>query len=259
MEIDNFSARTLSELPTHPAAYRRDVYRHTCLDLKSFCHADLVKHRRAELLEQYLDWLVIKDRATLDNAPRLEVRKHFNRWVSEQNVPKFLAKAKHVPHPAAPLPFQEANNGTALFLSQLPPMVFAIIDRTWTPNGTEDNFDVCKAVKEENEEEEDDDEQEDNEEDEYERDLPRIDGSDRRYIGWMYCNALYVGGLYEQLLQEGLDDDDSYRYPPAIHPRGSRWMPSITATRSDSVKGDWEVIKKQDRNSIKIVVLVVPH
>ncbi|GKT64089.1 hypothetical protein ColTof4_04365 [Colletotrichum tofieldiae] len=157
------------------ADYDRDAYKRTCLNmlstgvhkwgfviyrctydddelwnrylaqLKSFCHDELVEERRAELLEQYLDWVVIEDRATLDNASRFEVRKHFNQWLSGQNIPTFPAKAYTNTSPIE-LPrfryclyvdkqclntvtqFQEANDGTALFLSQLPPMVYAYLD-----------------------------------------------------------------------------------------------------------------------------------
>ncbi|KAL0945014.1 uncharacterized protein CTRU02_202901 [Colletotrichum truncatum] len=69
--------------------------------LKSFYHADLLEKRRAELLEQYLSWDIIEDRATLENASRLEVRKHFNRWVTEQNVPTLPAKALQTCSPSS--------------------------------------------------------------------------------------------------------------------------------------------------------------
>ncbi|KAL0945001.1 uncharacterized protein CTRU02_202888 [Colletotrichum truncatum] len=77
--------RRPANIPTHLALYRRDAYKHTCLNmiitgihkwgfviyrctyddgglwnrylmqLKSSCPANLVKNRRAELLEEYLD------------------------------------------------------------------------------------------------------------------------------------------------------------------------------------------------------------
>ncbi|KAE9573282.1 hypothetical protein CGMCC3_g10646 [Colletotrichum fructicola] len=243
MEPDPFKARTLDEVPTHLSAYGRDAYQRTCLSmlstgihkwgfviyrctydddelwnrylaqLKSFCHNQLVEYQRAELLEQYLDWVVIEDRATLNNASRVEVRKHFNQWVSEQNVPMFPTKAYLNIFPIQMprfryclyvdkqclntiIQFQEANDSTALFLSELPPMAFAIVDRTWTPNGTQDEFDIRKALKEkeendkehgdneqddeeESEDEDEDEDEEDDEEDQYDRGYPLIDGSDR--------------------------------------------------------------------------------
>ncbi|KAF4863092.1 hypothetical protein CGCSCA2_v003102 [Colletotrichum siamense] len=221
MEPDPFKARTLDEVPTHLSAYGRDAYLRTCLSmlstgihkwgfviyrctydddelwnsyfaqLKSFCHNQLVEYQRAELLEQ----------------------KHFNQWVSEQNVPMFPTKAYLNIYPIQMpcfryclyidkqclntiIQFQEANDGTALFLSELPPMVFAIVDRTWTPNGTQDEFDIRKALKEkeendkehgdneqddeeESEDEDEDEDEEDDEEDQYDRGYPLIDGSDR--------------------------------------------------------------------------------
>lgn len=281
MEPDNFDARTLAELPTHLSLYRRDVYQRTCLNmistgihkwgfvvyrctygddelwdryltqLKRFCHNDLVENRRAELLEQYLDWVVIEDRAMLDNASRSDVRKHFNQWVSEQNVPAVPARAITNKLPIqlprfryclyvdkqcldTVIQFQEANDGTALFQSSLPPMVFAFIDRTWTPNGTDGTddgddsgeYEVEGDMGEEDEEEDDKGEEDEEENEANDGGYPLIDGCDRKYVGWMYCNAIYVGSMYEHLLQQGLDDDESYQRPPAIFPRGKRSMPS---------------------------------
>ncbi|GKT63621.1 hypothetical protein ColTof4_04792 [Colletotrichum tofieldiae] len=49
--------------------------------LKTFAHNYLVEERRAELLEQDIGG-VVEGRATLNNASRLDVRQHFNLWVS---------------------------------------------------------------------------------------------------------------------------------------------------------------------------------
>ncbi|KAK2059003.1 hypothetical protein LY76DRAFT_512970 [Colletotrichum caudatum] len=182
--------------------------------LKEFYHSHLAENRRAELLEQYLDWVVIEDRPTLDNASRPDIRRRFNQWVLEQDVPKLPVSLLTYRLPIQ-LPrfqyciyvdkeclntvtqFQEANDGTSLFPAHLPPMVLAIIDRTWTPDGTEDDD---------------------------ERGYPLIDGSDRKYVGWMYCNAFYVGVIYEDFHQGGLDDN-AYHRPPSIYPRNPRTMP----------------------------------
>ncbi|WYZ35401.1 hypothetical protein EsH8_X_000048 [Colletotrichum jinshuiense] len=273
-DTDIWGARTLEELPTHPSAYRMDAFQHTCLNmistgihrwgfvvyrctyddnelwdrylaqLKSFYYSYLSKERCSMLLEQYLDWVVIDDRATLDNASRLEVRKYFNQWVLEQNVPTNPVNAITNCFPIQ-LPrfqyclyidkqcldtvtqFQQANNGTALYVNLLPPVVFAIIDRTWTPDGTAATVDVGY-----DNDDDDDDNEEENEEDEKEEDedeveggYPLIDGSDREYVGWMYCNAFYVAEIYDSLNQGSLYNYITYHRPPSIYPRDSRSMP----------------------------------
>ncbi|TDZ18889.1 hypothetical protein Cob_v008346 [Colletotrichum orbiculare MAFF 240422] len=298
MAPESLTARTLEELPTHLSSYgyHRDPFARTCLSmistgihtwgfviyrctydddelwdrylaqLKSLCHDELVNDKRAELLEPHLDWVVVEDPATLDNASRFQVRKHFNQWVAEQNVPLHAAK-NYINCFPIQLPrfryclyvdkqcletviqFQEANDGTKMFISTLPPLVFAVVDRIWTPNGTEDPFDVFEAVEKEkadakkhgdgeqdDEEEEDDDDEDEEEEEEYEyvdeeeeydRGYPLVDGSDRRYVGWMYCNAWCVAGIYEMLHNtDGLDDYGSYLRPPGIWPGKDRSMPT---------------------------------
>ncbi|KAK2026124.1 hypothetical protein LX32DRAFT_642130 [Colletotrichum zoysiae] len=272
---DTYGARTLAELPTHSVHYGQDAFQQTCLNmistgihkwgfviyrcaydddelwnrylaqLKSFYHDNLVKERRAELLEPYLDLTVIEDQATLDNASRFEVRKHFNQWLSGQNIPKLSAHDyTHIARPIR-LPrfryclyvdkqcldtvtqFQAANDGTALFPDLVQPMVYALIDRAWTPNGTEDPHDPFEALRKKTLEEADDEEEDDDEEDAFERGHPLIDGSDHRYVGWQYCNAIYVGTTYDELhRRSGLEHVDSYCRPPAIYPCGDVSMPS---------------------------------
>lgn len=295
MVVGSLSARTLAELPTDLSEYDRDHFKHTCLSilttgvhkwgfiiyrctydndelwnryltqLKAFCHNRLVEKGRAELLEQYLEWTIVEDRATLENASRSEVRKHFNRWVSKQNIPMFPAKGYLQIRPIqlprfrycayvdkqcldTVIQYQEANNGKALFLSLLPPMVLGVIDRTWTPNGNENEFDVIKSLKEheqvgkahvdgngdedsgnddtEGDEEENEGDDGDEEEDQFERGYPLIDGSDRKYVGWMYCSARYILGLYESLHgKDDMDDGGSYFRPPGIYPHEDRSIP----------------------------------
>ncbi|KAF6783757.1 hypothetical protein CSOJ01_15858 [Colletotrichum sojae] len=272
-----FNARTLEELPTHLAHYGIDPFRRTCLSmlstgihkwgfviyrctydddglwdrylaqLKSLCHDDLVEEGRAELLEPYLDWIVIEDRATLDNASRVEniPLLPINLYLSV--VPMELPRFRYCLYVDKQcldtvIQFQKANDGTD-YISQLPPMVFAVIDRTWTPDGPVDEFDLAKALKEKdgddkeqganeqgaNEQdggEEDDEsgseEESSEEEEDYDHGHPLIDGSDRRYVGWVYCGAHNVVGLYETLHgMRGLDDEDTFHRPPRIWTRGS--------------------------------------
>ncbi|KAK2042403.1 hypothetical protein LZ31DRAFT_596480 [Colletotrichum somersetense] len=106
-------------------------------------------------------------------------------------------------------------------------MVFAIVDRSWTPDGNGNGDKDGVENKEDGDEEEEDEVEEDvDEEGEYEGGYFLIDGSDRRYVGWMYCNAFYVGVIYEDLHQAGLDNYISYQRPPSIYPRDPRSMPS---------------------------------
>ncbi|KAF6815719.1 hypothetical protein CSOJ01_03399 [Colletotrichum sojae] len=206
--------------------------------LKSLCHDRLVEEGRAELLEPHLDWVVIEDRATLDNASRVEVRRHFNQWLSRQNIPLLPTRGYFSVFPKdlprfryclyvdkqcldTVIQFQEANDGTE-HVSQLPPMVFVVIDRTWTPDGPVDEFDLSKALKEKDgddeeqggneqddgkeEEESEYEEEEYEEEEDYDHGHPLIDGSDRRYIGWAYCSAHTVGGGGGQPLRNASRD-----------------------------------------------------
>ncbi|KAK1845944.1 hypothetical protein CCHR01_11436 [Colletotrichum chrysophilum] len=135
---DNFDARTLEELPSQPGGYQRDIFSRICLNmirtgyhkwgfviyrctyddgelwnrylaqLKQSCHEELVKGRRAELLEKYLDWVIIEDR---DKLQCLETV----------------------------IQFQEADTGDRFFRSRLPPMVITVIDRCWTSDRTQGN------------------------------------------------------------------------------------------------------------------------
>ncbi|KAF6804961.1 hypothetical protein CPLU01_16022, partial [Colletotrichum plurivorum] len=72
------------------------------------------------------------------------------------------------------------------------------------------------------EEDEESEEEEYEEEEDYDHGHPLIDGSDRRYIGWAYCGAHNVVGLYETLHgMRGLDDEETFHRPPRIWTRGS--------------------------------------
>ncbi|TQN70328.1 hypothetical protein CSHISOI_05147 [Colletotrichum shisoi] len=179
MKPDTYGARTLAEPPTHWNRY--------LAQLKSFCSANLLEKRRAELLEQ---------------SSRPDVRNHqFKQWVSEQNVPALITNRSPIQLPRfqyclyvdkqcldTVIQLQEANDGTALFVELLPLIVFAVVDRAWTPDGTDadDDDDGCDEAK-----------SEEDEEDEIEDEGgypfgPFIDGSDRKYVGRVYCPRLVM-------------------------------------------------------------------
>ncbi|EXF82342.1 hypothetical protein CFIO01_01801 [Colletotrichum fioriniae PJ7] len=249
MEEEYFAARKIEELPMHRAAWKRDVFERTCAymrdlnyptwgfviyrctyddedlwvrylsQLKDFAHESLVEKRRAELLEQYLDFHVIEDRATLENASRQALRRHFKQWTSNQKIPAgdgfFWSKT------GAELPrfrfflyvdkqsldtvvqFQNADNaytGHPKFRLLLPPMVITVVDGSWTP-------DTVQSYEPQNED-----------------GYPEIDGSSKRYVGFKHYLACFATGLYEDLHGYGLVDYESYTRPPAIGPRGKETM-----------------------------------
>ncbi|KAF9879532.1 hypothetical protein CkaCkLH20_03075 [Colletotrichum karsti] len=247
MADDYFAVRKIEDLPRQCPRGIYDVFDRTCANmrdlnyhtwgfvvyrctyddeelwarylkqLKDFAHEYLVENRRAELLGQYLDFHVIEDRATLENASRQDLRRHFNQWVSNQNLPAgdgfFWSKT------VAELPrfrfflyvdkqcldtvvqFQNADHGHPYFRSLLPPMVIAVVDGSWTP-------DTVQSYHRSNED-----------------GYPEIDGSTKRYVGYEYYMALFAAGLYESLHGVGLVDYESYNRPPAIAPTGKDTMP----------------------------------
>ncbi|KAJ3952891.1 hypothetical protein N0V92_010654 [Colletotrichum tropicale] len=245
----NFDARTLEELSNERALNHRDVFSNISLDmintgyhtwgfvvyrctyddddlwnrylmqLKQFCHEELVKGRRAELLEKYLDWVVIEDRANLDNASKSDVRRHFDGWVSEQGLVEPPSGAFPRPN-VTKLPrfrfclyvdkacvetvirFQEADAGHPLLRPLLPAMVIVVLDREWSPDRTHGNVTMNDGG------------------------YPLIDGCDRKYVGWKYMNAFYTAGTYNDLHAVELDDWQDYIRPPAIGPLGDTSMPS---------------------------------
>ncbi|KAL0939145.1 uncharacterized protein CTRU02_205755 [Colletotrichum truncatum] len=271
---ETWEARDLSELPDSVAGYRNDelrfislgmirtgyhrwgfvVYRCTYDDqdlwdrylsqLKENSYNQLVDGRRAELLEQYLDWVVIEDRDTLNNASKADVRKHFNQWVSEH-------AAETSAHPdIIDLPRfryclyvdQKCLNTLEPFQkSELPPiskkrktkdtekpMVVAFIDRLWTPN---QEYEQKVGFRDEVEDDENDIESEEDEENDYiydpmaEGGYPPVEGCDKKYVGWEYRSAVYITSAYNELYGFRLDDVLDYVRPPAIYPLGMEVMP----------------------------------
>ncbi|WYZ42284.1 hypothetical protein EsH8_V_001179 [Colletotrichum jinshuiense] len=246
--MDNWGARTLSELPQHISGYNKDrhkftsmgmiktgyhrwgfvVYRCTYDDddlwnrylaqLKKNLYDELVEGRRAELLEQYLDWVVIEDRDNLQNASKADVRKHFNQWVSQHSaeIARYplaidLPRFKHCLYVDQKCldtlePFQKSEGdpalqGSRLFKYTREPMVLAIVDRLWTPDRRDGNVTMN------------------------DRGYPPIEGCDRKYVGWEYANASCMASYYNELHGSDLDDYTDYLRPPAISPGGFKSMP----------------------------------
>ncbi|KAK6213695.1 hypothetical protein QIS74_09697 [Colletotrichum tabaci] len=247
--MDTFSARTLADLPQQAiihnylhdnlkglfrsmirTGYHRwgfvvyrcaygddDLWDRYITQLKKNVHDELVHARRAELLEQYLDWVIIEDCDTLDNASKTDVRRHFNGWVADQVaeaglqplrvqlIPLFRyclyidqkcldtleAFQKPEGDPSAEYPFTIYGR---------PPMVLVFVDRLWTRS--------LKGVPKK------------------QWGYPRIEGSSKHYVGWLYRRALSMVATYSELAGDW-DEDQPWEYarPPAISPIGDESMP----------------------------------
>ncbi|WQF84627.1 hypothetical protein CDEST_09641 [Colletotrichum destructivum] len=250
--IDTFGARTLAEMPQEPiiydylhddlrflfrsmifTGYHRwgfvvyrcaygddDLWNRYIEQLKKNVHDELVRARRAELLEKYLDWIIIEDRDTLDNASKTAVRKHFNGWVKEK-----VAEAGLQPISLQMITlfryclyidqkcldtleaFQKSEGEPfaqdPIMIHWRPPMVLVLVDRLWTRS--------LKGVPKK------------------QWGHPRIEGSSKYYVGWLYKRALSMVATYSELsgnwdLDQPYDNVD-YARPPAISPIGDESMP----------------------------------
>lgn len=250
MDRNCYAARTLEELPDHDFALRDDPLRFIPLSMlwsgyhrwgfviyrcaygdddlwnrylaqfKKNLHNELVDGRRAELLEKYLDWVVVED-PKLDGAPKAEVRKRFRRWVAEQTreaglLPDYAAMVSrfkyclYVDQKCLDTlePFQRAGENPSMQghmgLYLRPPMVIVVIDRRWRPRRIH--------IKEKD------------------RGHPLIEGCDERYVGWAYMKAFTIASLYNDFShdREELDNPyapESYARPPRITPYGADSMP----------------------------------
>ncbi|GJC99325.1 hypothetical protein ColKHC_08151 [Colletotrichum higginsianum] len=194
-----------------------DLWNRYIEQLKKNVHDELVHAGRAELLEQYLDWVIIEDRDTLNNASKANVRKHFNDWVSEQ-----VAEAGLQPTSLQMITlfryclyidqkcldtleaFQKSEGEPfaqdPIMIHWRPPMVLVVVDRLWTRS--------LKGVPKK------------------QWGHPRIEGSSKHYVGWFYKRALSMVAAYSDV-SASWDEDQPWDYarPPAISPIGDEWMP----------------------------------
>ncbi|KAK1674645.1 hypothetical protein BDP55DRAFT_633079 [Colletotrichum godetiae] len=186
--------------------------------LRDFAHDYLVETRRTELLEQYLDFHGIDNRANLEKASRQDVRQHFKEWISNQNVPTgdgfswsktgaglprfrfFLYVDKQTLATVVQLQEEDDGHVHPYFRPLLPAMVVTVVDGSWRP-------DTVQSYKPQNED-----------------GYPEADDSSKRYVGFEYYNACYATALYEKLHGYGLVNYESYKRPPAIGPAGDQTM-----------------------------------
>ncbi|KAF9879531.1 hypothetical protein CkaCkLH20_03074 [Colletotrichum karsti] len=190
-----------------------DLWNRYMAQLKENIHSELVRAERAEILEKYLQWDVIEDRDSLDNASKADVRRHFAGWVSEHiaNQPCESVKTPLIAERIARFRYclyvdqkcldtlEQFQNSEGDFVGQIaqysrPPMVIVLVDSQWTPSR--------KGVPKKD------------------RGFPPIEGTDKRNVGWLYTRALDLTSFYDELSQNYgvVDFDDFYARPPIISP-----------------------------------------
>ncbi|KAH6613523.1 hypothetical protein F5144DRAFT_493459 [Chaetomium tenue] len=174
---------------------------------------------RGAMLEQYAQWTVIEDSATLDGASRDDIRQRFLTWREGRIVRRPVAANPFpIPGDAEPITVLPrftyclyvdydclatlgphlAGKPSDISQPHLPPplLVVILIDGDYvTQQDAQGPF-------------------------------PPIDGSTVRYVGWEYFDTRHICALYNDLHISTLDVDDYHR-PPAISPGGSRSMPVV--------------------------------
>ncbi|TQN71152.1 hypothetical protein CSHISOI_04341, partial [Colletotrichum shisoi] len=147
--------------------------------------------------ELYLDWIIIEDRDTLENASKTAVRKHFNGWVAEKITEtnllpieiqmitlfrycvyidqKCLDTLEAFQKSERDLGAQDPN-----LMYRRSPMLLVLVDRLWTRS--------LKGVPKK------------------EWGYPRIEGSGKHYVGWFYNRSLSMVGTYNELADDWEED-----------------------------------------------------
>ncbi|KAF6835288.1 hypothetical protein CPLU01_04368 [Colletotrichum plurivorum] len=228
VDRDCYDERTLEDLPDYEFALRDDGLRLIPLSMirsgyhrwgflaeyKKNLHEELVRYRRAELLENYLDWVVVEG-PKLDGATKTEVRRRFRRWVREETReaglgPDSVSRFKYCLYVDQKCldtlePFQRAGENPymqdIMGKYQRPPMVIVVVDRRWRPRRIH--------IKEKD------------------RGHPPIEGCDEHYVGWAYMRSFITASLYHDFSgdYEKLEDRESYARPPLLTPYGALSMP----------------------------------
>ncbi|KAF0315194.1 hypothetical protein GQ607_017577 [Colletotrichum asianum] len=158
------------------------------------------------LLEQYMDWPVISDKATLDGASKADVRKHFQSWCearSEERDGPGATRAGRLPRfnycvyvdrkCLDTLAMVPENYFMSSRLREQSNLVAVMLDKK-APGNRRDVW-------------------------------PEVEGCTGRYVGWRYEEVDMLVGTYEESHMYDLSHID-YKRPPLISPSGRKSMPA---------------------------------
>ncbi|KAK2026960.1 hypothetical protein LX32DRAFT_641389 [Colletotrichum zoysiae] len=161
------------------------------------------------LLEQYMDWPVISDKATLDGASKAEVRKHFKSWCAARSEERdghgaTGSRTKHLPRfkycvyvdrkcldtlARLPANYRETRR-------QPTDVVAVLIDGAFDERTPGEDVGW----------------------------YPDIEGCTERYVGWRYETIEMLAATYDECHNYDLGHFD-YKRPPLISPFGFESMP----------------------------------
>ncbi|KAG8666334.1 hypothetical protein FPOAC2_11442 [Fusarium poae] len=154
------------------------------------------------LLNPLLEWVIIEDQQTLNNAPKQHVRERFSAWVSQHFVER--------DGPEVPDAFRRQQFPRFRYCIYVDQKCLDTVAQyeAWAKAGAEGvGKQVVCVVLDKN----------CHRKGEGKGRFPRIEGCSREYTGWQYISVHCLAGLYDKLSKQELSGYD-YTRPPMVFP-----------------------------------------
>ncbi|KAF4962297.1 hypothetical protein FSARC_9615 [Fusarium sarcochroum] len=177
---------------------------------KAAVEDDLKFYEISTLLMPHLEWTIIEDHETLNNASKQEVRERFSQWTAERSVER--------DGPGAEEPFVEKRPRFqyCIYVDQKCLDTFDQY-KAWAESGAEGIMkEVVCVILDKN----------CKKSGRGSRGFPRVEGCKKEYTGWMYTSVDSISDVYNRLSFEDLADHD-YRRPPEVWPSIEFVMPIV--------------------------------
>ncbi|KAI7784813.1 hypothetical protein LA080_009132 [Diaporthe eres] len=199
--------------PIYRTTYDDDAAWQRYLEVLKFtARKYLVRQGGDVLLEQYMDWPVISDRATLDGASKADVRRHFKSWCADRSEERDGPGATE--DGAGRLPrFKHClyvDRKCLDTLAKMPENFFELKRKGVQSNVVvvviDGAFDERTPGSDQGLH-------------------PDVEGCTEQYVGWRYEDIDLIISTYQQSHQYPLSHQ-AYRRPPLISPFGFNSMPT---------------------------------
>ncbi|RGP77399.1 hypothetical protein FLONG3_4491 [Fusarium longipes] len=175
--------------------------------LKASVEDSLEFKELSTLLKPLLEWTIIEDRETLDNASKQKVRERFSEWASQCSIERDGPGAEEALRQEFPrfryciYIDQKCLDTVAQYEAWAeagaqgvgPEVVCVLLDKKWNPRGQGRGS------------------------------YPRIEGCRKSYTGWQYTGVGSLAHIYDKLSKQNLAGYD-YKRPPGMFP-GNELMP----------------------------------